>query len=173
MNTRRIQLAAGFSIVELVIVLLVMTSMAAIAIPRISNSINRYRADLLARRITDDLSHAQSNARRIGAWCEIAFEPDRNRYKCENLPSLRNPAGYLIVEIEEGPFYGRLLTADFSGGQTLKINGHGLPAQTGVIAIMVGDERRLITVDSEGMVTTSRVVNSSSSAEGHSVKVTN
>lgn len=57
----------GFSMLELVIVLATMTTLAAIAALRYQASIIRYRADLAARRVVADLDLAQATAKAKGS----------------------------------------------------------------------------------------------------------
>ncbi|MHC4992265.1 MAG: GspH/FimT family pseudopilin [Planctomycetota bacterium] len=66
MLRRRVRPRRGTSLVEVVVVLVVIGTVAAIAQPRYATALARYRADSAARRIIADLAAARQRARATG-----------------------------------------------------------------------------------------------------------
>src|SRR5688500_4773678 len=79
---------AGFSLIEVVMVLGIMVILAGIAAPRMTGSISRQRAMSAARRIASDLEFARSNAMANSASRKVVFSPARGAYA---VPGVDNP----------------------------------------------------------------------------------
>ena len=63
----------GFSMIEVIISVMIVGVLAAVATPRIVNSISSYRADAAAERLTADLELAASYARDHGTSETVTF----------------------------------------------------------------------------------------------------
>src|SRR5438552_17658151 len=72
-DDRRAIRDGAFSLVELMLVMAIIAVVAAIAMPRYSASLARYRADMAARRIVAALALAQAKARATSSSQTITF----------------------------------------------------------------------------------------------------
>ena len=79
---------AGFSLLELVIVLAIVATLATIAAPRYGASLAAYRVESAARRIVADLALARSMARTENRRVIVKFDTkdDKDRRRCDNRP---------------------------------------------------------------------------------------
>ena len=84
----RVKAGRGFSLLELVLVLGILTVLAAIGIPRYGASAARYRADLVAQRLVADLRLARGHAQATSASQSVEFDVDLNQYTLPNLDPL-------------------------------------------------------------------------------------
>jgi len=139
----------GFSLLELVLVLAIIATLAAIAAPRYQTALVRYRADLAARRIVADLALAQSNAKAASSSRSVAFSIGANNYQMPDLPPLDGTSGSYIIELSEKPYEADITSADFGGDQEVIFNGWGIPDSGGTVVLTVGPEQRTVTVDAE------------------------
>jgi prepilin-type N-terminal cleavage/methylation domain-containing protein len=139
----------GFSLLEVVLVLAIIATLAAIATPRYAASLARYRADLAARRIVADLTLARSSAKAAGTSRTVEFCVSTNEYELSALPSLDGAAGNYEVRLSERPYEARLVSADFAGETEVKFSGWGIPQSGGAIVLSVGSEQRTVVVDAE------------------------
>jgi len=139
----------GFSLLELVLVLAIVATLAAIAIPRYQGSLARYRADLAARRIVADLSLARSNAKADSSSRSVVFSVSANNYQMPDLPGLDGASGSYIVELRGLPYEADLISADFGGDQQVIFSGWGIPDSGGSVVLTVGSEQRTVVVDAE------------------------
>jgi len=139
----------GFSLLELVLVLAIVATLAAIAIPRYQGSLARYRADLAARRIVADLALAQSNAKAASSSRSVVFSVSANNYQMPDLPGLDGASGSYIVELRDLPYEADLISADFGGDQQVTFDGWGIPDSGGSVILSVGAEQRIVSLDAE------------------------
>jgi prepilin-type N-terminal cleavage/methylation domain-containing protein len=159
---------AAFSLVELVIVMVVMAVFAAVAVPRVSGSVNRYRADLLAARVAADLVRLQRQARKTSATLSMKFDAASELYATEGLADPDRPGATLVVAADQEPYSGDLVSAAFGTPivPIVQFNGHGLPAAAGTVVIGVKHERRQIDINADGVITVSTLASVQSMGEG-------
>ncbi len=139
----------GFSLFELALVLAIITTLAALTLPRYGASLARYRADLAARRIAVDLTLAQTNARTSSTSQSVLFSVGSNTYQILGMTDLNNPSVAYIIKLSDPPYNATLVSADFGGDSTICFDGWGVPDSLGSVVIKVGKEQRTITLDSE------------------------
>jgi len=139
----------GFSLLEILLVLAIIVTLAAIATPRYAASLTRYRADLAARRIIGDIEQARLGAKAASTSISIEFFVGDNKYEIPGLSPLNGSSGSYIVELSARPYEAKLVSAYFSGDAELIFNGWGMPDSSGTVILTVGSEQRTITVDGE------------------------
>jgi prepilin-type N-terminal cleavage/methylation domain-containing protein len=139
----------GFSLLEIVLVLAIIVTLAAIAAPRYAASLVRYQADLAARRIRADIEQAQLSAKAASTSISIEFFVGDNKYEIPGLSALNGFSGSYIVELSARPYAAALVSAEFGGDAELIFNGWGMPDSSGTVILTVGSEQRTVTVDSE------------------------
>ena len=139
----------GFSLLELLLVLAIIATLTAMAIPRYQGSLVRYRADLTAHRIIADLAQAQSSAKAASTSRTVAFSIASNSYQIPELSPLDGDSGNYHVALSERPYQAGLLSADFGGDTQIVFNGWGMPDSGGTITLAVGTEQRTVAVDTE------------------------
>jgi len=147
---------AGFTVIELVIVVLIVGIMAAAAVPRYSDSLLRYRADAAARRIAADLATARARARATSSNQAVTFTvpPAGNRYR---ITGMKDPNGFTTtytVDLAAAPYLATLGTVNLGGDTSLIFNGYGIPDSTGTIVVQAGQYTRTITIDPNTGMTT-------------------
>ena len=139
----------GFSIVEIVIVVMIIGVFGAIAIPRYANSLTRYRADATARRVVADLALAQSAAKQSASQRQVAFNAVNHSYQIQNVKALDSNAPFYDVDLTQSPYAAQIDSVNFGGDAVLIFDGHGVPDSTGSVQIHVGSEVRQINIDAD------------------------
>jgi len=102
-NDRRNQ-RWGVSLIELVISILVLGILAAVASPVYSTSLLKYRVELAAQRITQDVVHAQRTARQTNAKCTITFDLNSDSYSISGLKSLDRASQAYTIAVNTSPY---------------------------------------------------------------------
>lgn len=139
----------AFSLLELVLVLAIIATFAAIAAPRYAASAARYRADLAARRIVADLELCRSSAKAASSSRTVVFTVSTSQYRISDFASLDGKSGSYIVELAERPYEATLVSVDFAGDTEVKFDGWGIPNNAGTVIVSVVSEQRTVTVDAE------------------------
>ena len=137
----------GFNLLELVMVVAIMAIVAAIAAPRYGQAAARYRIDVAARRIAQDLSLASRQARNAGASRTVAFNAAGTQYTISNLSGLDKAAQGYRVDLLAEPYCSRVDSADFGGDGTVVFNGFGQADSGGQVVLKSGNLTRTITLD--------------------------
>lgn len=145
-STRRRQRA--FSLLELLVVMVVVATIAGIAAPRYARSLDRYRADAAARRVVADLRFAAAEARASSASRTVTFDTATDDYQIDGM------ATAYTVRLSDAPYSATLVSVVFDdpadpGDSTVAVvfDGYGRPDSGGTVIISSGSTTRTITLD--------------------------
>ena len=128
----------GFSLIELVLVMTIISILAAIAVPRYAGALTRYRADAAARRVVADLGYARSLARTTSTGVEVQVKNDEDSVLLAGVRSMDDPAERWELALDGRPYYAN---------DKLTFDGYGDPDAGGSIVIAVGSEKRTVVLD--------------------------
>lgn len=137
----------AFSLLELIIIMLIVSTMAAIALPRYAGAIERRRADSAAWRIALDLSAARRQARIQGKRKKLTFYPATHEYYTET-------SGQMI-QLSMDPYRATLGSTMFGGDGEIVFDAFGMPDSGGSLVVRSGSaERTVIIAADSGTVST-------------------
>src|SRR5262245_44984964 len=140
----------GFSLVELIMVMGIIAVLAAIAAPRYSRSVMRYRADMAARRVADDLVFAGTQARQIGKPVVVTFETSKSRYTLAGVAGVVQKSNDYSIDLSADPYRAGVASAAFgSSGNQVTFSMYGQPLNGGQVVVRCGAESRTITLDAD------------------------
>jgi prepilin-type N-terminal cleavage/methylation domain-containing protein len=122
----------GFSLVELVMVVVIISVLAGIAGPRFASAAARARAQAAADCLASDFSLAREQARATSAPYRISFDTLADRY------TLGSGADARVVDLSIEPYTCDLATVDFSGSTHVQFNAFGIPDAAGAVTITGG-----------------------------------
>lgn len=135
----------GFSLVEIVLVIAILALVAAIAVPRYSNSIMRYRAESAARRVAQDLALAQAHAANAGRPQPVYFVA--RGYQMPGMPHLNGKGnGDYTVDLGADAYGVTRVAAEFGGDGRVTFDLYGSPDTGGSVVVEVGDVRRIVVL---------------------------
>ncbi len=132
----------GFSTLELMMVVSVAGVSAAIALPRMSSSIQRTKLERAASMLAADITRARENAKAYGLQQTISFSG--TSYTISTVTA----AGTTIksVDLTKEPVESRLQLYRTSGVNFVNFNAYGVPDQEFVIGVNNGNTWRMVTV---------------------------
>lgn len=137
----------GFSLLELVIVVAIIATVSALAIPRYVWSLNRYRAGALAQRIAADLAYIAADAKASSAARYVWFVPDQWYLAISAPDPNHNNDSYYLVQTTLDPYRAYILKVSFEGYTQFTFDGYGKPDRGGTIVVGSGEATATITLD--------------------------
>jgi len=137
----------GFSLVELMLVLTIISILAGIAVPRYANALARYRADAAARRVVVDLDYARQLARSSSAGVSVELKTTTDEVRLMGVPNQNQTSGDWRTELNKRPYHADLISTNFGGDAIVIFNGYGDPDSGGTAVLTVGSETRTIVLD--------------------------
>ncbi len=144
---------AGFTYIEIAIVLLVMGIFTAIAAPSYLTALAHYQVDMAARKTVADLQFARSEAVRSSHSRVVQFESDRDRYTLVDVFDLNEGNKGYYVSLKEAPFSADLISADFPDNATfekVEFDRFGRPNSRGTIVVRADSQIRTVNLYADG-----------------------
>lgn len=136
----------GFTLVELVLILAILGTFAAVAAPRYGGAIARYRAQAAANRVVADLARAQAEARASSSTRTVEFKAPADWYGIAESRALDSRLTGYGVALSASPYEAALVSAALGGDSVIRFDGYGVPDSGGTIIVRSGREGRTITI---------------------------
>jgi prepilin-type N-terminal cleavage/methylation domain-containing protein len=132
----------GFSLLELVVCLLIISTLAAIAVPRFAGAAARTRASSAAAVVAAEMARVRREADAASASRTLVFRKNDSQFQ------VRNQRGDPIrnVELPE-PQVSRINSAEFGADASLVFNGFGIPDSSGFVDVSSGNYICRVEVD--------------------------
>src|SRR5438034_11623152 len=92
----------AFSLIELVLVIVIATILAAVAMPRYASALTHWRVDAAAHRVAADLALARNVARTASSTQIISFST--TSYQLVGYASIDGPASSYTVNLAAEPY---------------------------------------------------------------------
>ena len=159
--------SSGFTLVEVAIVMLIMSILAAVAAPRYLEATARFRVDAAAKRIAADLNFVRAEANSKGAGVQpewVSFYPSSDNYHLWFDSDIDRPGNEYWVNLAETAYPVDLVSATFTNkngytsNTTIKYDLYGCaksgsppfppdaPLVTGQIVVASGGQQRTVVI---------------------------
>jgi type II secretory pathway pseudopilin PulG len=139
----------AFSLLELLVILAIVASIIAIALPRYGHTMARYQADVAARRIVSDLALARAEARQNCRSQTIIVDPVANQIRMPGVAHLDDGLSEYVTELAVEPYCATLVSADFGGDGAVIFDGYGVPDSGGTAVVRSGGEQRTVVLNQD------------------------
>jgi Tfp pilus assembly protein FimT len=137
----------GLTMIELVMMLTIISVLAAIGVPRYGRSLALDRAQAAAARLAGDINFARTRARTSSLGQSIVFDPATSSYTLPGVTGLSELVSPYKVWLTKDPYAATLLTANFSASTTLSFDRFGQPSAGGTVTLQSGTMTAGVIVD--------------------------
>ncbi|MEQ8844432.1 MAG: prepilin-type N-terminal cleavage/methylation domain-containing protein [Phycisphaerales bacterium] len=137
----------GFTLVELIVVLVIISAIAGLALPAYGSAVARYRLDAAAYDLSGELDRAAMHARATATTVTIRFDTTNHLVDFDNVPDRRTAAASFTFDLREQPRDARLVSVDFDGFDYYAVSGYGVPTSDGLVTLRNSGGARRIKVD--------------------------
>lgn len=140
---------------ELIVVLVVISITAGLALPAYSSAVTRYRLQSATHQLSTDIDRATRHARATMRPVTVIFDGGTHRVRFASLPSRRSAGTDHVLDLLEHPNGAQISSADFSGQPWYTISAFGVPSSGGMVVLRGADSFATLTIDaSTGAVST-------------------
>ncbi|MBC7771608.1 MAG: type II secretion system protein [Pyrinomonadaceae bacterium] len=137
----------GFTLIELVVVMAMIGILGAMAMPRYSSSVAKFRLDAASQRVAADLKAAQRQARITSSSTVFTMNQATNTYTVTGMMRLDRRGGVYSVDLSADPYYAVVKAVTLGAGNTVTVNAYGEITGGGTIILKVGAFASTITLN--------------------------
>ena len=136
----------AITIVELVVVVMVLSIMAAVAAPAFFESLLYHRVESAARRVKADLELARQAARQKSVSRSVTFT--NTGYSLSAVVNgLDDPNSAYSVDLTAPPYELSSVVADFNNSQVVVFDGFGMPLSGGTVVLTSQGHQCTVSLD--------------------------
>jgi len=132
----------AFTLLEVVMVLIIMSITAAMAVPRYVGFMTKNRLEAAMNRVQADLEAAREKAKHTGLCQAVTFDTITHTYTIGEWKQLPTQTVNLAAE----PYNARITKAVFNTDSTIVFDGFGEPDSTGSLTVQVGAYSQDLTI---------------------------
>jgi type II secretion system protein H len=137
----------GYTLLELIIVVVILGVIAAIAAPRLAMSAESKRVHTAAKRLAADLGTARTSAMATSSPRTVTISLTDAKYSISNISDIDRMGMQYMVDLGRDP-YGVTVDSMTAGtGGVIVFNASGGVSRGGTIVLRRGDERRNVVID--------------------------
>lgn len=139
----------AFTLVEMALVVAVLATLSAIAVPRFAAFLCNQRLEAAARRITVDLAYCQERARHSGATLRVRFNAVQDLYAMDGVTNPDHPGEAYSVRLAKEPYQVDVTSANLGGDAEIVFDAYGKADSGGTIVLRCGTRTLTVTVDAQ------------------------
>jgi len=139
----------AFTLVDLIVTVMIIATLAAVATPRFFDSLNDMQARTAARRIQTDLNYAREAAMSESKTLTVSFTPGSGSYSIPGLTHLNHPGQMYAINLSQSPYSASIVSATLGGDADVVFDRFGHPDSGGTITVQSGSFQTTVTINAD------------------------
>ncbi len=123
----------AFTLIELAVVVAIIATAAAIALPRYASAQNRYRLDGAAQLVARTLDRAARRAEASSRVIEVVIDTSSDVMLVRDAANTSDVIA--LIHLSDSPWGVDIVAADFGGEQKVRFDAFGLPSSAGGVKL--------------------------------------
>ncbi len=137
----------GVTLVDVTLTVAILGLLAAIAVPKFTDSLDRYRANTAAGQIQADLNLARQLAIAKSGSLKVQFAAASNQYTLEGVDHPDQMGEAYVIHLNRSPYQADLASASLGGDEAVVFNAFGVPDGGGILTVQSGRWNQTVTID--------------------------
>ncbi len=146
MNNYALNNRSGFSLIEMVTVVLIIGILSAVAVPKIYDSMDSYRLKLAAETIAADLKYARQQAISRSQSITVTFDLVNESYTISEIPDRNHPDRAYAVSLTDSASPADIVSVSPTPATAITFNQYGIPASEATVTLDVGGTQKSVIV---------------------------
>lgn len=135
------------TLLDLTLSMAIIGIVAAVATPRLLNTVDVHRARTAARRVAADLEHAKQRAIAASGEQVVRFTTATSSYVIVGMADPNHPARTYTATLSDSPYSSTFSTLGLNSSGEIRFGIHGLPDRSASVIITSGGAQRTVSVD--------------------------
>ncbi|HCS52309.1 GspH/FimT family pseudopilin [Rubinisphaera sp.] len=153
MNNHTLITRTGFSLIEMVTVVLIIGILSAVAVPKVYDSMDAYRLKLAAETIAGDLKYARQQAISRSQSITVSFDLINESYTISDIQDRNHPDQTYAVSLTDTPSPADIVSVSSTPAAVITFNQYGIPVSEAIVTLDVsGSQKTVIVHASSGRV---------------------
>ncbi len=139
---------SGFTLIELVMVVVLLAALLAITVPRYAAATSNYHVNMAAQKVAADLLRVRSEAFNQSLHHTVTFSTSSIQYTMTGVTDMNNKSNAnTVVNLATSPYNVTAVSANFGGQASVTFDGYGMPNSGGQVTLTANGVQQTVTVD--------------------------
>ncbi len=138
---------SGLTLIDVTITVLLIGIIAAVAVPKFVNTLQRHRVAAAAKKVRIDLELARKLAMTRSSSQTVSFSAGRDAYLLDGIDNPVRVGQPYLITLSDYPYQCQLVGTALGNDQKIVFDRFGRPDSGGTVTVQAGSFQQTITID--------------------------